>query len=172
MHRNILLAPQPYQTGSHHQLEVRERSKQHTFPLEHAQVHISDDSWYFTLYQPLAISWTSVQQGSYKCTHKKYSFHHAAMQRERTLLFTAVYPESPQSTVTSSLATESNARHSWGVGGCWRRKQQVHSRSSKATVCHLGGCPHCFFTWGTIYHMLRSRAVGSLCHNTSRNNTE
>lgn len=96
MHRNTLLAPQPYQTGSHHQLEVRERSKQHTFPLEHAQVHISDDSWYFTLYQPLAISWTSVQQGSYKCSHKKYSFHHAAMQRERTLLFTAVYQNLPK----------------------------------------------------------------------------
>lgn len=71
------------------------------------------------LYQPLEITWTSVQQGSQKVAIKR-NFHHATTQEERTLLFIAVHPESPQSafqsasqsTGTSSLAKESNAEHS------------------------------------------------------------
>lgn len=121
------------------------------------------------LYQPPEITLTYVQQGPYKRSHKAYGFHHAATRKERALLLVAVHPESPQG--APQCPGTLSRRIPPSTAEVVEEKQRVHGRSSKATVCHGGDCPRSSltFTWGNIYHMLRSSAEGSLRYNIGRN---
>lgn len=104
-------------------------------------------------------------QGSHKRSHKTCSFHQAATQKERTLLFQLRTQNVPRTHPNARPRYHWPSRAMPGTAEVLEENQQVYSRAEKQQFVT---CPRSSLTF-TIHHTLRSSAVGSVCHNSSRN---